>query len=318
MKSFFAKRRKKKENISESFLTKQDKIQLYLFCAIPLVLVFVFSYLPMAGIVIAFKNYKYNLGIFGSKWVGFKNFEFLFKSNDFLRLIRNTVGMNFLFIILGTTAAIAVAILLFETTGRRNVKTYQTILITPNFLSWVVVSYMVYALLNPELGMTNRLLEHFGFQAVDWYSKPNAWPVILTITSVWQSVGMNSVIYYASLMGISSELFEAAEIDGANRWQKIIHITIPSIIPLIVMMTILRIGNMFRADFGLFYQVTRNVGTLYQTTDVLDTYIFRTLRVTNNMGMSAAAGLLQSVVGFILVMLTNRLVKKHDPNMALF
>ena len=177
---------------------------------------------------------------------------------------------------------------------------------------------MVYALLNPGLGLVNRCIEAFGYEAVDWYSKPDAWPWILTITDVWKGVGMNSVVYYAALMGISSELFEAAEIDGATRFKKIIHITIPSIVPLIVMLTILRIGNMFRADFGLFYQVTRNVGTLYKTTDVLDTYIFRTMRVINNMGMSSAAGLLQSVVGFILVMITNKLVKKYDSDMALF
>ena len=312
---------RKKENSKKttgSLLTPKCKLQLYTFCAIPLLFVIVFSYIPMVGIIIAFKDYKYNLGVFGSKWVGFKNFEFLFKSNDFFTLIRNTVGMNLLFIIFGTIASVAVAILLFELRGRANVKTYQTILITPNFLSWVVVSYMVYALLNPGLGLVNRCIEAFGYEAIDWYSKPNAWPWILTITDVWKGVGMNSVVYYAALMGISSELFEAAEIDGATRFKKIIYITIPSIVPLIVMLTILRIGNMFRADFGLFYQVTRNVGTLYKTTDVLDTYIFRTMRVINNMGMSSAAGLLQSVVGFILVMITNKMVKKYDSDMALF
>lgn len=293
-------------------------LQVYSLCALPLLFVVIFNYLPMIGTVIAFKNYKYDLGILGSKWVGFKNFEFLLKSNDFVRVTRNTLGLNFMFIIVGMFMAVTVAILLFQVKSRTATKIYQTVMITPNFLSWVVVSYMVYAFLNPAYGLLNQLLNKFGIESIDWYSKPNAWPVILLIANVWKGVGMDSVIYYAALMGIDETLFEAADIDGASKWAKIRCIIIPELTQLIVVLGILKIGNIFRADFGLFYQLTRDVGMLYPTTDVIDTYIFRTMRVIGNMGMSSAAGLLQSVVGFVLVVATNALSKKINPDNGLF
>ena len=177
---------------------------------------------------------------------------------------------------------------------------------------------MVYALLNPEFGLLNSLRTAMGKEIIDWYSVPSAWPFILTISFVWKHVGMDSVIYYAALMGIPNDLFEAADIDGANIWKKIKYIILPELKTLIVVLTILKIGNIFRADFGLFYQLPQNVGALYSTTDVMDTYIFRTMRVLGNMGMSGAAGLLQSIVGFVLVMITNALVKKFDPDSSLF
>lgn len=304
------RRKRKKINISS--------LQVYSLCAIPLLLIFVFNYLPMGGLVIAFKNYKYDLGIFGSEWVGLKNFEFLIQSNDFARITWNTLSLNCLFIVFGTLAALAVAILLFEVKSRLSTKIFQTVLITPHFLSWVVVSYMVYAFLNPSYGLLNWLLNVFGIESIDWYSKPEAWPTILTISSVWKGVGMDSVVYYAALMGIDESLFEAAEIDGASKWDKIRSIIIPELKSLLIILTILKIGNIFRADFGLFYQLTRDVGMLYPTTDVIDTYIFRTMRVVGNMGMSSAAGLLQSVVGFILVVVTNGVVKRIDENSSLF
>lgn len=296
----------------------KDQLQLTSMCAFPALLVFVFSYLPMVGIIIAFKKYKYSTGIFGSEWCGFDNFKFFFQSKDFLNITVNTLYMNFLFIITGTVASVLVAIFLYHITRRACVKTYQTILITPHFLSWVIVGYMVFALLSNEYGFINRILELFGKEPVDWYAEPDKWPAILAIVNIWKHVGMDSVIYYAALMGISSELFEAAAIDGAGKIKQTIYVTIPSIVPLIIMLTILKIGNIFRADFGLFYQVTRDVGTLYSTTDVMDTYIFRTMRVIGNMGMSSAAGLLQSVVGFVLVIITNTLSRKFSPDSALF
>lgn len=295
-----------------------ERLRLYSLCALPLFLVFLFSYVPMGGLVIAFKDYRFNLGIFGSEWVGLKNFEFFFKSPSFLLITRNTLFLNFLFIVFGTAAAVSVAILLFEIKSRAQTKVFQTIMIMPNFISWVIAAYMLYAILNPQYGVLNRILERFGRETVDWYSKPEAWPMILTISSIWKSVGINSVIYYAGLMGIDTGLYEAAKIDGANKWQQIIHISLPNLIPLVIMLTILSIGNIFRADFGLFYQLTRDVGALYPTTDVIDTYIFRTMRVVGDMSMSAAVGFLQSVVGFVLVMLTNFAVKKIQPESALF
>ena len=284
---------KKRKKISKSAM--QD----YSLAFIPLLYVFIFSYLPMVGIMIAFKDYRYDKGIFGSEWVGFRNFEFFF-------------------IVAGIAAALFVAIMLYSVVSRASTKVFQTVLITPHFLSWVVVGYMVYGFLNTKYGLLNILLSNLGFDKVDWYSTPGAWPAILTIASIWKHVGMDSVTYYAALMGIDSSYIEAATVDGASKWQIRWHIIIPSIVPVITILTILKIGGIFRADFGLFYQLPRNIGTLYATTDVMDTYIFRTMRVVGDMGMSSAAGLLQSVVGFIMVILTNKLSKKIDKDNGLF
>ena len=297
--------------------------QRYTLCLIPMVLVLIFQYFPMVGLIMAFKNYKFNLGIFKSPWVGFANFEFFFKSDVFFQLVRNTLGNNFLFIVFGVISSLIVAVLLFEVRSRNATKTFQTLLITPHFMSWVIVSYMVYATLNPNYGYLNQVLSAFGVENIDWYSKPGAWPVILTIVSVWKTVGMDSVIYYASLMGIDTSLFEAAEVDGANKFQRTIYIVIPSLVPLIVILTILKIGNIFRADFGLFYTVTQDGanGNLYSTTNVIDTYIFRTFRgnsTGNSYGLTAAVGLLQSFVGMVLVIITNALSKKVDKDLGLF
>ncbi len=297
---------------------RESNYRLYVLCAVPVILVFIFNYLPMIGAVIAFKDYKYNDGIFGSKWVGLRNFEMFFKSKDFANVAWNTIYLNFIFIIIGTICAVTLAILLFNVVGRKNVKTYQTIFITPYFLSWVVVGYIAYSFLNPAYGILNQLLNALGLGNIDVYSKPGLWPIILTIANVWKNVGMDSVIYYAALMGIDTSLFEAADVDGVNRFQKVWYITIPSLISLITILTILKIGNIFRADFGLFYQLTRDVGQLYSTTDVMDTYIYRTLKVWNDVSLSSAAGLLQSVVGFVLVIVTNTVTKRIDKDCALF
>lgn len=297
---------------------RESNYRLYVLCAMPVILVFIFNYLPMIGAVIAFKDYKYNDGIFGSKWVGLRNFEMFFKSKDFANVAWNTIYLNFIFIIIGTICAVTLAILLFNVIGRKNVKTYQTIFITPYFLSWVVVGYIAYSFLNPAYGILNQLLNALGLGNIDVYSKPGLWPIILTIANVWKNVGMDSVIYYAALMGIDTSLFEAADVDGVNRFQKVWYITIPSLISLITILTILKIGNIFRADFGLFYQLTRDVGQLYSTTDVMDTYIYRTLKVWNDVSLSSAAGLLQSVVGFVLVIVTNTVTKRIDKDCALF
>lgn len=294
-------------------LTKSDW-QLGSLCVIPATLVFIFSYIPLFGLILAFKRYNYSKGIFGSDWVGFENFKFFFTSDAFFRITRNTLGLNILFIAAGVISAIILAILLFEINSRIKTKVFQTVLITPHFISMVIVAYMVFAILSPENGFLNRIL---GLD-IDWYSKPNAWPVILLITSVWKNVGMDSVIYYATLMGIDVSLFEAAEIDGASWWQKTKSIVIPSLKSVAIILTILKIGSIFRADFGLFYQVTRNVGVLYPTTDVVDTYVYRALRELNDVGMSTAVGFLQSCVGFVMVMVTNTIVKKIEPESALF
>ena len=296
---------------------KREYFELYALMAIPILLVLVFNYLPMGGIVIAFKNYKFNKGIWGSAWVGLKNIEFFFKSDVIWRITRNTIVLNLLFIGVELLCGLAIAVLLYEVVSRRAVKVFQTTLITPNFVSWVVASYIVYAILNPNSGILNSIIEAFGGTPVDWYSNAKMWPVILVICDVWKHVGMGSIWYYAALMGVDTTLIESAKIDGANRWQVMKQILIPLIVPIIVIRFILAIGGIFRADFGLFYQVTRNVPLLYETTDVIDTYIFRAMREDGNMSMSAAVGLLQSIIGFIMVMITNAITKKINPDNAL-
>ena len=320
----FIKKKSNKNNIEKvrksrkPWYKDKDHIQLSLMSLIPALLVFVFSYIPIFGIIIAFKNYRYDLGIFGSPWVGFKNFAAFVKSDSFSKLIINTVGNNMLFIVFGTITAVLVALLLFEIVNRRTTKIIQTIVILPNFVSWVLVSYLVYIFLAPDSGVLNKLLSTFGVSMVDWYATPSVWPVILTVVFVWKHFGMDSIMYYAALMGIDQSIIEAAEIDGANKIQRTWHIVIPSILPLMIILVIMKIGNIFRADFGLFYNVTRNVGLLYETTDVFDTYIFRMVREIGDMGLSSAAGLIQSVVGFIVVIIANKLSKKIDPNYGLF
>ena len=296
----------------------KNYLQLLAMAAIPVLCVFIFSYLPMFGIIIAFKDYKYNLGILGSEWIGFKHFEGFVTSNDFWILVRNTLYSNTLFIFFGTAFAIFIAIMLYSVTSRLKTKIFQTIMIIPNFISWVLVAFLVYIFLSPTSGLLNKFMAIFGMEGVDWYSIPEIWPGILTIVFVWKNFGMDSVIYYAALMGIDNSVIEAASIDGASKSQINRYVVIPSIRPLIMVLVILKIGNIFRGDFGLFYNVTRDVGILYETTDVLDTYIYRMVREVGSMSISSAAGLLQSVVGFVLVVVTNKVSKLVDPDGGLF
>lgn len=311
MKSAIPQKRK-------SGLYRRDNVYLYIMIAVPALLIFIFKYLPMGGLVLAFKDYRYDLGILGSKWCGLKNFMYFLKSNDFGTVTRNTLLLNFGFMVFGTIAAVTVAILMSNVIKARYVKTYQTVLILPHFLSWVIVGYVAYAILNPEFGLANTLLEKLGKGRISWYSEPKYWPSILTVASVWKHVGMNSIIYYSALLGIDETLYEAAEIDGASSWQKTKYITLPSILSMIVMLNILAVGNIFRADFGLFYQLTRDSGALYATTDVMDTYVFRVMRTMGDVSTSAAAGFVQSIVGFITVVTTNAIVRKIDSDSALY
>ena len=306
------------KSIQFNKMNRKVNLELALLAFPGVALVFVFNYLPLPGIIIAFKNFMYNKGIFDSPWVGFDNFKFLFLSDTIKRITINTVFLNMMFIITGTVFSICIALLLFEITRRSAVKVFQTIMIFPNFLSWVVVGYMFYGLINPQYGLVNLIIKSIGGNAVDWYSNPELWPALLVITSVWKGAGMGSIIYYATLMGIEKEYYEAAAIDGATKWQMTKYISIPFITPIVVILTILAIGNIIRADFGMFYYLTRDVPTLYSTTDVVDTYVYRALRRVGDPGMAAAAGLYQSVVGFVLILATNLTVKKIQPENALF
>lgn len=290
-----------------------------LLMALPgILLLFVFAYLPMFGIIIAFKDYRFNLGIFGSEWVGFSNFRFLFGTDAAWRITRNTIVMNAIFIMVNTTASLFIAILLNEVYRSRMVKYYQTLLFFPYFISWVVASYFVFGILNASNGLLNQFLINLGFDPVTWYRAPEYWPAILTLANLWNGVGFGSIIYLAGILGISPELFEAAKIDGANKWQQIRFITLPMLMPLIIILTLLAIGKIFNADFGLFYFLPRNTPMLYSTTDVIDTFVYRSLVELGNISMAAAAGFYQSVVGFILVIGANWMVRRYNADYSLF
>ncbi|WP_246302998.1 ABC transporter permease [Paenibacillus plantarum] len=282
-----------------------------------IIVVFIFYYLPMYGIVIAFKDINYAKGIWGSDWVGLHNFKFFFNSQDALRITRNTLLLNGLFIVVGMSCALVIGLLLAEL-GRRWVKLFQTILFFPYFLSWVVVGFVSYILLNPSFGVINKVLDQFHVAPIDWYSKPGYWPLILTLTYLWKNVGYTAIIFFTGLLSIDNSYYEAASIDGASRLQQIRKISIPLILPLITMLFMLNVGRIFYSDFGLFYFVPRDAGMLYPTTDVVDTYVFRSLRVVGDLGMASAASLYQAVVGLILVVSTNLLVRKFSKDHALF
>jgi len=283
-----------------------------------LILLIVFAYLPMFGIIIAFKDYRAVDGILGSEWIGLKNFEFLFKSPVLGRITSNTLFLNTLFIITGTVGAISLALILNEIRWKSALKVYQTVLFFPFFISWVIIGYFSYAMLNADTGLVNGVLKFFGLQPIVWYSSPEHWPAILTLTKLWKGVGYGSVVYLAAMLAINHEYYEAAMLDGANKLQQIRYITLPFLIPLMVILTLLAIGGIFSADFGLFYYVTRDSKLLYPTTDVIDTYVVRALRVNADIGMASATGLYQSFVGFMLVLLSNWLVKRVDPDRSLF
>lgn len=282
------------------------------------ILMIVFMYIPMFGVIIAFKDYRNNLGIFGSEWVGFQNFQFFFTSQDAWRIARNTMGYGIMFIVVNLIAAVIVAILLYEVKSRVALKFYQTSMILPHFLSWVIVGYITYILLEPNMGVFNQIIRWFGGEGLNWYSEPKYWIAILPLVNLWKNIGLKCIMYYAALMGIDRELFEAAEIDGANRFKQILHITLPSLVPLMTILTILDVGHIIKGDFGLFYTIPRDVGLLYPTTDIIDTYVYRGLRTGDDIGITTAVGLFQSVIGFIMVVGTNLIVKKISPDNSLF
>lgn len=283
-----------------------------------LLMLLVFAYLPMVGLVIAFKDYRFADGILGSAWVGFDNFRFLFGTDNAWRITRNTLVMNSLFISTGTVAALAIALLMNEVYTSWASKYYQTMLFFPYFISWVIVSYFVFGFLNGETGIVNKLLSALGQETVAWYREPQHWPAILVLAHLWQSVGFSSIVYLAGMLGIDPIYYEAAKIDGATKWQQIRYITLPLILPLIIILVLLSIGRIFNADFGLFFFVPRDNPMLYSTTDVIDTFVYRSLVQLGDISMAAAAGFYQSVVGFVLVVLANWFVRRINRDYSLF
>lgn len=276
-----------------------------------------FSYAPLFGLIIPFKNIDYAKGIFNSDWAGFDNFKFFFSSQDAWRITRNTVLLNFMFIAVTLFLAFVFSLALFEL-GRRQVKLYQTCTFVPYFVSWVVASYILYAFLSPDMGVIPNMLESMGMDIPNFYNSPEYWPGILLFSYVWKNIGYMMLLFYATLMGIDTTQFEAAAIDGANKFQIVMKISIPFLVPTIILMALLQIGKIFYADFGMFYFLTKDSGTLYATTDVIDTYVYRALRVTGDIGMASAVGLYQSIVGFVLVLGSNLVVRKINRDSALF
>ncbi len=290
---------------------------LYLMMAPGLIYLFINNYMPMAGLVVAFKNYNAVDGIFNSPWLGFSNFTYLF--NDAWTITRNTLLYNIAFIIINLILGVMFAIFICDIKSKKCKTLYQSAILLPFLMSIVIVSYITFAFFSGENGMLNKtILPMMGKDAVSWYTEPKYWPVILVIVNTWKGVGYGCLIYISSIAGIDPSYFEAAELDGATKWKQIRYITIPSIMPSIITLTLLNIGRIFYSDFGLFYQVTQNSGQLYEATNVIDTYVYRALLQSGNIGMASAAGFYQSIVGFVCVLAANMVVKKLSPENAMF
>lgn len=276
------------------------------------------NYMPMVGLQIAFKDYKYNLGIWDSPWAGLNNFKFLFKTGDAWIMIRNTILYNIVWIFLGMVVGVGAAILLNEIISKRAKKFYQTVILMPYLMSMVIVSYLVYAYLSTGTGLLTNIIEQITGNKISFYTEAKYWPFILTIVNQWKGIGFGMILYLSSIVGIDPALYEAAALDGATRGQQHRLITIPMLKPTIIMLMIMNVGGIFRSDFGLFYQVPMNQGALYSVTQTIDTYVYRALLQRNDVGMSSAASFIQSVVGFIFVVTVNQIVKKMDEKNSLF
>lgn len=303
---------KRKANLNKN-------ISLTLMALPALILVIIFKYLPMFGLVIAFKDFKFDVGILKSEWVGFKNFEFFFKSNDAAKVIGNTVLINGLFIITVILGAVILAILLNEILSKRLVKIYQTTLLLPYFLSITVVANIVFGFLDYRYGILNQLYIMLGKEPKVWYNESGYWRTFLIIINWWKNVGYNMIIFYAGVIGIDPTYYEAASVDGAKKYQIFMKITIPMMIPLVITMFLLSAGSIITADIGMFYVVPKNSALLYDKIDVIDSYVYRLLIGANSdIGMTAAIGMFQSVVGFVLVVVSNFFARKYNESSALF
>ena len=293
-------------------------IPIYLMALPGIIYMFINSYMPMPGIILAFKNYRARDGIYGSPWNGLKNFEYLFATSDAFVITRNTILYNVAFIVINLIFAVMVAIILSELTSKLK-KFYQSVILLPYLLSAVIISYLVYAFLSADNGFFNKtILAALGKEPVAWYQEKKYWPFILVFVNLWKGIGYNCIIYLSTILGFDRAYYEAAAIDGATKWQQITKITLPLLRPTVIMLTLMAVGRIFYSDFGLFYQVPQNSGALYSVTNTIDTYVYRGLLELGNITMSAAAGVYQSLVGFVLILSANLLVKKIDPDSSLF
>lgn len=311
-------------NKKRKMFLSRDDIELTLLSLPTLIWFIVFSFIPMIGILIAFKDFRILPGqgfigsLISSENVGFSNFEFLFKTPDAAIIIRNTLLYNILFIIIGTVVPVILAIAITQLYSKKLAKICQTAMFLPHFLSWVVVSYFIFSFLSYDKGIFNQLLIKFGVQPIQWYMETKYWPYILIFMNAWKGMGYGMVVYLAAITGIDQSYYEAALIDGAKKWEQIKYITIPLIKPIIIIMFIMAVGNIFKSDFGLFYQVPRNSGLLFSVTSTIDTYVYKAIEGTGSMAMSSAAAFLQSVIGCITIIVANTIVKKIDGENGLF
>lgn len=305
-------------NKKKSFLKEiWDHKLLYLISLPAIIYTFIYGYLTLPYMAIAFENFNYKKGIF-SDFVGFQNFKYFFNSSWAWIITRNTVLLNFLFIVTGTICAICVALMLNEIKSKWFSKTSQSFMLFPFFISWVIVSYMLEGLLNTQTGTINKIIEAMGGQKISFYSMPQYWYVILVVLNIWKNTGYNAVIYLAAIVGIDQTIYEAAYIDGATRMQRIRYVTLPLLLPTVSILTLMSIGRIFYGDFGMFYAIIRDNGALMPVAEVIDTYVYRTFKITGDPSMAMAVGVYQSVVGFILVYSSNWFIRKYYPEGALF
>ena len=298
-------------------MLNQNKV-LILMCTPAIVFFFVFSYLPMPGAYIAFTNFQYNKGIFASPFVGLKNFQFLFISGQLGLLLKNTILYNLAFIVLGNVVQLTFAILLNEVANKGYKKTAQSIMYLPYFISDVLVSLLVYNLINYDYGFISHLVRTLGGEMPKVYQNADAWPYIIVLVNLWKSTGYGTVVYFAAITGMDSSMMEAAQIDGANAWQRIRYITLPTLKPTVIILFLFAIGGILKGNFGLFYNLVGNNSMLFKTTDIIETYVYRSMMNSFNFSQSSAVGLFQSVVGFFIVLGANAFVKHLDPDYALF
>ena len=306
---------KMKNGKVKKFFKKLYRYRIFLLMLAPAIIyTLIFSYYPMTGIVLAFKKYTYKGGIWGSAWNGFENFQ----SGQAWTVTRNTVLYNIMFIIVGTFTQVAVAVFLTEISNSRFRKLTQSMMFLPYFISWVIVGVMAFNIFSSDYGFMNRIITFFGGEKITFYTKPQYWPFIILFFNIWKGVGYGSVMYLAAIMGIDTSVYEAAAIDGANVFQRIFRVTIPMIMPTVIILFLMSVGGIFRGNFDMFYNLVGNNGLLFNYTDVIDTLTMRALISSNNFGMASAIGLFQSVLCFITVLIANKLVSLYDKDYTLF
>ncbi|WP_235550761.1 ABC transporter permease [Paenibacillus sp. Soil787] len=291
---------------------------LYLLTLPAILLIFVFAYLPIFGIVIAFQDYNPIKGIFGSDFVGFKNFRFFLESNEIFKVLFNTVFLNLLFIMCGTIVSVSIAVMFSELKSKKFKVITQTMVTLPNFLSWTVVAMIISVFFTYQGGILNKILNTFGFESVAFFNEAAYWPFFLVCIKIWHGAGFGSIVYLAAISGINPEIYESAGMDGASRWDKIWHITLPLLKPTVILLLLLAVGGIFYGDIGMIYAIVGKNALLYPTTDVIDTYVYRALTDLGDISMSAAVGFFQSVVGFVLVVAANQITRKLSNDSALY